>query len=397
MTILAVLFLYLPFRISRGFPMIARTGFTMIVLAKAILLVIIHVWHVDATGHPIVLDTSVDAKRYYDFGTAFLNYHPLDISYNDMIRERGASAHLGYYVVNLIAFKTCPDYPILFLRLAKLLLFHVALGMLATTWRIMTNATRATVAYLVLGLVFYQFCYYTFRNLKDDLILSVFMMLMAVADRTVAVEHKGHLVSFKKMMGSWIIISLLIAVLCSLRLYLGLALVCAFAMHTLTGRGLKVAYRVLFAGVVAVGFLAIAGSEGFNMVRERGGPTVVLGALGNVYGLFKVFVTPLPWQHGTRMLAFPHTFYLFLLAPALWAFLVRVHRNLNWKLYLVALLALVLGGYMQDFEPRKRYCMYPIFVSWIVMVKRRESVTEPVEQEPFDPDAYFAKESIAYT
>ena len=51
---------------------------------------------------------------------------------------------------------------------------------------------------------------------------------------------------------------------------------------------------------------------------------------------------------------------------------------------------------MQNFSPRKRFVMYPIFVSWIVTAgRRRESMA--AEPEPFDPNAHFAVTSNVYT
>ncbi len=397
LTIVALALLYLPYRISRGFSPAARVLIVMIVAVKAMLITVIHLSYVNSTGHPIVLDESIDAKRYYDFGAAFANFDIAEITHDDLTKERGASAHLGYYVANLIAAKACPDHPMLFLRLAKLLSFHIGLGMLATTWRITATPTRAIVAYVVLGALFYQFTYYGFRNLKDDLILAIFMVIMAIADRTVSTTHRREALSLKKMVGSWIAIAAMLWLLSTLRFYLALAIVCAFGVHTVTGRGLKASHRALFACVLVIGFLGFAGTTGMDMAREHGGAGAVAGSAGNVYGLFKIFVRPLPWQHVTPMMGIPHTLYLFLLPPALWALLVRLRDNLNWKLYLVGALALILGAFMEDYEPRKRYVMYPIFVSWIVLAGRRKEEADSSEEAPFDPDAYFADPRNVYT
>lgn len=395
----ALLLFYLPWRVSRGFHMGIRVGIVMLVVTKAVLIVIIHLDLVDRTSQPIILDTSVDAKDYYDFGEAFLNQHLMDITHDDLVRERQALGHLGYPVVNLLAFKICPQHPILFLRLFKLLLFHVALGMLASTWRIMATPTRAAVGYFVLGAVFYQFFYFTFRNLKDDLLLSLFMMIMALADRTFSADRPDFKVPFKRMIGTWIVIGALLWVISTIRFYLTLALVGSFAMHVITGRGLKFSYRLLFTGAIAGAFAFLVTTQGFQLVQSHGGASAVVGSAGNIYGLFKIFVRPLPWQHVITFLAIPHTFYLFLLPVALIAFFSRLRSNLNWKLYLVGALALVLGAFMRDYEPRKRYFMYPIFVGWIVMagLRRETAAALPPESEPFDPNAYFADARNVYT
>ena len=110
--IVGLLLLYLPVRISRGFPALMRVSIWMIVAAKAILIAGLHIHNVSTTGHPIILDESVDAKKYYDVGEAFIDYHLWEISRGDVERERGASSHLGYYYINILAFQACPDHPV---------------------------------------------------------------------------------------------------------------------------------------------------------------------------------------------------------------------------------------------------------------------------------------------
>ena len=181
--VVSLLLLYLPLRVLRRFSAGFRASVLIIVLVKALFLVFLHTSTVNRTGLPIILDQSVDAKGYYDFGVAFEHYRLTDISFGDLATERGATSHIGYYYINVLAFHACPYDPMLFLRLCKLLLFHVGLGMLAETWRRRSGEGRAIAAYLLLGVVFYQFIYYQFRNLKDDVLLSLFMMLAAVVDR----------------------------------------------------------------------------------------------------------------------------------------------------------------------------------------------------------------------
>ena len=389
--IVVLLLLYLPYRISRGFPATIRVSILLIVAIKAIILMVLHFDAIDTWGQPIVLDESVDAKRYYDVGQAFESYRLWDITYDEIVRERGASSHVGYYVVNVAAFRICPAYPILFLRLAKLLLFHVGLGMLAGTWRLRSTSTRAFVAYLFLGVLSYQIFYYIFRNLKDDLVLSLFMMIMALADRHIDASSLGsEKTSRRRMILVWVAIGLLAWVISTIRFYLGMGILCAFAMHTVTRRGMKMTYRVALAVAIAGGFLVLTTRSGYSLVEERGAVSAVTSGIGNVYGLFKFFVTPLPWQHVRPWLAVPHSFYLLLLAPALWALLARFRSNLDWKLYIVILLMIIVGGYIQDYGPRKRYVIYPIFVGWIVTARRRIE-SPPAESEPFDANAYFAQ------
>lgn len=401
MVILCLALIYVPFRLAKGFTMPQRMIIVMIVAIKVTIFMLVHQHRVDTTGHPIVLDQSVDAKRYYDFGLTFINRRVSDITVEDIVYERGASSHLGYFVVNLIAFKVCPEYPMLFLRLAKLLLFHIGLGMLVNTWRMATGSRTAPfIAYFVLGAVFYQFSYFGFRNLKDTLILALFMMIMAVADRSIGSDRPDQTISLRRTILNWCFIASLIWIISTMRFYLALAIVCAFGVHTLTSKGLKLTHRILFATVIAIGFASIMQTEGMTVVEQKGGAEAVVGSASNVYGLFKILVRPLPWQHAIPTLGVPHTFYLLLLPVALWAFFVGFAQNFNWKLFLVGGLALILGAFMEDYEPRKRFIMYPIFVGWIVLAtKRRAEVVDPLlaTDQPFDPNAYFADQRNVVT
>ncbi len=395
--IVLLLLLYLPFRISRGFPTASRVAIVMIVAAKTALLVILHFNVVNTTGHPIVMDQSLDARRYYDVGEAFANYRPWDITRNDIVRERGADSHLGYFVINVVAFQICPSHPMLFLRLSKLLLFHIALGMLATTWRLKTNDARAFWGYAAMSVMFYQFFYYHFRNFKDDVILALFMMIMAIVDRmSDATTEERYKARLHRTICNWIAVAAITWVLSTIRYYLGLAIVCAFAIHTVTGRGMKIIYRVMLAGAIAVAFVVLVGSSGYSLVEERGGVSAVTGALGNVYGLFKIFVTPLPWQQTRKILMLSQTFYLLMLAPVVWAFFTRFRSNLDWKLYVVIAVALVVGGQMQNFNPRKRSIMYPVFVGWLVTAAKKRNPAGS-EQDEFDVDLYFARRGSEWT
>ncbi len=394
--LVAILFLFvIPFLMSRGFSGIFRVSVVMVIGIKLILILMFHAQTVKTYGIPIQLDASVDAKKYYDFGEAFSQYHLWEISPSDLIRERGGKSHLGYPYLNTLAFQFCPDHPILFLRIMKLLFFHVALGMLAVTWRDKLGERLAYVGYMILGVVMYQFLYYHFRNLKDDVILSLFMAVMALADRTLGaggIEKNSG--THQQAVLRWLAIGLFLWFIWTIRLYLTAIILCAFGANLVTGRNIKLIYRALLMGVIGVGFLVMTGAEGWRMVEMRGGAGAVTGAAGNLYGLFKVFVSPLPWQHGNWFLAIPHTFYLLGLPIVAWAFFSNLRNNLDWKVYVVIVVALVVGALMEDFEPRKRYVMYPIFLSWVLtaLAKRREAASTEV----FDPNAYFAQARNIY-
>ncbi len=367
-----VLLAYLPFRLSRGFSPSVRTAIFLIVLFKAIVLVGLHVRQVGDGGHPIVADIATDARAYYNAGAALEVRGLFEVTKHDVISVASGRSHLGYYVVNYLAFKASPDHPMLFLRLAKLLLFHVALGMLVTTWRMNRTPSRAFIAYVVLGLLFYQLFYYNYRNLKDDVVLSLFMMIMALADRSLIARTPGSSQRFAwSSVLRWVAVGGLIWLITTFRYYMGPIIIGAFCIHLITGQGMRFRYRVGLAGFMVVGFAVIITLPGFDLVRDRGGPASLLGALTNVYGVFKMLVSPLPWQHTRLLLAPAHTLYLLMLVPALWCLFTRFRANLDWKLFVVLQIALVVGGILDSYEPRKRFVMYPILVGWIVMAGRR--------------------------
>jgi hypothetical protein len=234
------------------------------------------------------------------------------------------------------------------------------------------------------------------RNLKDDIILSLFMMLAAVIDRSIIRIHDDAKLPMRKTVWAWVFAGLLLWLLSSFRFYLALAIVTSLAINSILGRGMKLLYRATFAAAIAVGFVGFTMTSAFEMVEEKGGAGAVAGSASNIAGLFKVFVTPLPWQHVNSFLALPHTFYLFLLVPALWSFFAKLPRTLDWKLFVVLQVALVVGGMMEDFEPRKRYIMYPVFLGWVLLPKRKKAVQTKTE-EPFDPNVYFAQPGHVYS
>ncbi|NOS99004.1 MAG: hypothetical protein HOP29_00060 [Phycisphaerales bacterium] len=378
-----LLLLYAPYRLSRGFSASIRIAIVSIVLIKTVFLIVWHISLVKETGLPIILDESQDEKRYYDFGVAFAEQPLWNITTADLADERGSTAHLGYFVANVLAFKLAPDDPMLLLRLFKLMLFHVGLGMVTSLWREQTTEGRAFAAYLLLGVLLYQFFYYTFRNLKDDMLLSLFMIVMGAVDRILTPsDHAAVRTSRARVWLTWLMIGFVIWIMSTIRFYLGATVVVALGLHLVTGHRVKWVTRVGLGGVIAAGMVFLMGTAGGEMAQSHGGAGAMAAAMSNIGGIFKVFVTPLPWQYARPVLAVGHTFYLILLIPALMGFFMRFRRNLDWKLYVVMIVALIVGGLLGDSGPRKRFVMCPVFVSWIVHAGIRRF--EPTEFLPLD-------------
>jgi len=270
--IVALLLVYLPWRLSRGFSTSHRLAIVAIVVLKAALIVVLHGRQVQQGGHAIILDLATDAKNYYDAGARLSSQGMWDVSREDVVAVAGGHGHLGYYYVNYLAFALCPDNPMLFLRLAKLLLFHVALGMLVTTWRLQTNATRAFLAYVLLGLVFYQFYYSIFRNLKDSVVLSLFMMIMALIDRSmIAVTDVARSKQKRAVIFRWAAIAVLVWAVSTLRFYVALLVPAALVAHAVFGRGIGLTYRLALVVFLFLGSAAVVTLPGMGLVERAGG------------------------------------------------------------------------------------------------------------------------------
>ncbi len=393
LVVLIGLMLYVPVRVMKPFPISVKAIAWLIVAIKTIIIIAFHFNQLDTGNHPIVLDQSIDAKKYYDVSSAVTSVPWWQFRHADLIEERGASGHLGYYYLNIVGFYLCPDHPMLFVRLLKLFAFCVSTGMLATVWLRRTGSVgRAFFGYFLLTVAFYQFMYFTFRNLKDDIILALFIATMALIDGylinpDLPAEQKTR----RKTVFMWIAVGGLIYVMASMRFYAGLAVVCGLAAHTVIGPGMKMSTRVVTSVVFLVGIAGLMATSGGALVAAEGGAGAVLKAAADVGGLFKIIVTPVPWQHPIRWQIPAHLVYLlFLLPMALIAFFLRIRDCLDWKFVVVVLLMLVVGGHIHDFAPRKRFMMYPVFTSWIIMMGRRQTVGDD-ETEPFDVDAYFAR------
>ena len=395
LVVVIALLLYVPVRVLKPFPASVKGAAWMIVVVKTAIIMWFHFYQIDTGNHPIVLDQSIDAKKYYDVAAAMSGIPLLHLRHDDVAQERGAGSHLGYYYMNIYAFHICPKYPILFLRLFKLFAFSTSMGLIATVWLKRTGSVaRASFGYFLLTIGFYQFIYYTFRNFKDDIILSMFVTSMALVD--------GYLINpdrprSQKKLGTvvlaWAAVGILVYFISTMRFYAGLAIVCGLAAHTVIGPGMKISTRVITVVVFLVGFAGLMATSGGRLVSSAGGFGTMLTAAGDLGGLFKILVTPVPWQHPIGWHVPGHLLYLlFLLPVALIAFFTNIRECLDWKLVVVMLLTLVVGGYVHDFTPRKRYMMYPVFTSWIVMMGTRRRV-DAEEPEAFDVDAYYTRQS----
>ena len=83
--IISALLLYLPVRLSRGFPSLYRLSILLMVAFKATLMVVLHFVYLGPTGHPIVRDAAVDAIGYYQSGEALRERSILEVSRDDLI------------------------------------------------------------------------------------------------------------------------------------------------------------------------------------------------------------------------------------------------------------------------------------------------------------------------
>lgn len=391
--LVCALLLFLPIWVMREFPASVKVTAWAIVAAKTAIVIGFHVNQLNTGSHPIILDQSIDAKKYYDVGSALEGIPLWQLQMDDVIEERGASSHLGYFMLNVLAFQFSSDHPILFVRLLKLLAFSVATGMLATVWLRRTGSVgRSFFGYLLLSVFFYQFLYFTFRNLKDDIILAMFIGVMALVDGyLINPDLPAESKSRNKTIIYWAVVGVLVYLMQSMRFYAGLAVIGGLAAHTVIGPGMKMSTRVVTSVLFLLGFAGLMATSGGGLISDAGGFGVLLDSAKNPGGLFKIIVTPVPWQHPIPWQIPAHLVYLlFLLPVALGAFFVRLRENLDWKFVVICLITLAVGGVIENYSPRKRFMLYPVLTSWIVMAGRRK-VVEAEDPEPFDVDAYFAR------
>jgi hypothetical protein len=210
--------------------------------------------------------------------------------------------------------------------------------------------------------------YYNYRNLKDGLILGLFLFVMALLD-TVLPPWKNRLrpMGTKKTALAWFAVVILLYALSTLRLYVVAMIVTAIMMHTIATSSLSLKQRtsllVILLLIVVLGFISPFVGNTTEMYEKSIRPQS-LTPMTIIQGLF----SPLPWGDIVREepsnVVFYSLYWLFL-PYALYAMFRHLRKNINWHLFLYVMVTYVIGTVIAN-PARKRLILYPILVTWIL-------------------------------
>lgn len=368
LTILALVF---PVVILRPFSGRQKLLVLLIVVAHLVLMYGLHYRLVRRTGLPIVVDVHVDAQRYYDNTAHFANWAPFSVSRKDAIDAGYGSGHFGYYYV-LGTLWTITSHPMLAMRLLKILLYFTSLSCLARVWRREYGPRLAMWGVVFLGVVFTPIIYYNYRNLKDSLLLSLFMFVIALLDTIVRpAENQLRRRKWYKTVLAWCLVLVLLYAIRTFRLYAAALILVAVIMHAIVNSRMNLRARVSLSAALLIIVLIAFGTGAVASFMELGGERIsgrgVLAVL-NVRGMIQAFLSPLPWGEIRIMepLSVPfYALYWILLPYALYAMFKHLRSNLNWHLFMYIMILYVVGAAIGD-PPRKRLIVYPILVTWVL-------------------------------
>ncbi len=422
--LLTLLALIIPLWIVRSFSPRFKIAIFSVILIHLIIMFAGHFWLVEKNGIPLVQDSSVDVVQYYEKTRVFLKFPPFCVTKSDVVAATNQGIHYGYYYL-LALFATLTKHFVLAIRLFKTMLFFTALSGLLRVWRRNYGAGLSMMGFTCIALVSTHSIYYNFRNLKDGLLLSLFMVVMAAVDtllrprwpnqmyddnirfknkrivsnwtgfrskfnalRVGNIDHihrsgprirqikrqekyffqrpqRSSLTVWKTIAG-WCFVVFILWCMSTIRIYVPAILVASLVMHFFLGSNLTVPNRVslLFLSV-AIGFflLRLAVFDKYLSFMDQYGLSIIYG----VYGVFRAFITPIPWQHFQNILIPAHCFYLLFLLPfGFFSFFSRLKRNWSWHFFFLSGLMIVLGGVIDTSQDRKRIMIIPILVMWIL-------------------------------
>lgn len=364
----AVLTIILPLVILRSFSSLQKVLVLSIILSHLALMFFLHYRLVYKTGYPIVVDVHVDAQQYYD-STSFLKERsPFMVTKADAMAAAEGSKHFGYHYV-LGVLWTITSEPALAIRLLKTMLFFTGLSCLTRVWRRDYGSQLAIGGLAFMGILCTPAFYHNYRNLKDGLILGLFLFIMALLDTILPLrKNRLHLMSTRKSALAWFTVIILLYALSTLRLYNVVLIVVAVIMHAIVASrfGLKrrVSLLVVLFIIVVLGFASpfvkdmMEMYEGSFRISARG-----FTSSGIIHG----FLSPLPWgaiiQEEPCNVAF-YSIYWLLLPYALYALIRHLRNNINWHLFLYLMVTYVLPVVANP--ARKRLILYPILATWVL-------------------------------
>jgi len=330
-----------------------------------------HYWAVqqDATG--IVFDLSTDAQKYYYVAEALsadplYSINPLDIS-----AISGGVWHFGYYYLNIICIKLSAD-PMLLMRMIKVFVFFFAVAVTARYWEQQygTNATMWGILYLTFG--WWEVIYYNFRNFRDGLIVSVFLVTYVLYTRIflfVSLKKKLGL-SMQRVIAQYGLLLFYLTLLLSLRVYVAVVFVAGIIATIIIESNISVWRRIFI-----LFFLCLVGglpfinytSSAFNYAHMLLTHSIIGNSVVDLsVRCLQVLLSPIPWQYTQQFLIPSQFFYLIMICLSLLS-VVFIIKSKPWgQVVIVILMVLFLGVMVDSSYARKRMPLVPIFVSWMV-------------------------------
>lgn len=385
--ILGVLFVGV-WRLSAPF----SNGARMLVWGLAILwtvgMLLAHNWAMSQDDDGLVLDTSVDAVKYFDTAAAVQDYAISE----EISATSGSVLHLGYYYLNVAAMKVS-DQPMLVLRLFKLTLFMGALLCLVRLWRSCYGEGLAILGMLYMTLGHWEFFYNTFRNFKDGVIASLVMFILVLVETPAASLSLDSPPRHSRPTVRWLLILLTVAGLFTLRSYLAVAMVASISLGAfIESERISLGKTICIAGLAIIGGVLFVRNGMMDYAQEAVHILFSDGLLGFGTRVVKVMVSPIPWQHFQPILIPSHCLYLVFFPFVVHACIVLFRRKFLWQLSFVLLLFGALS-LLESSEYRKRLPLMPFFVTWVLAAsaERRGIVCRAGEKRKYhlEPSSTF--------
>ena len=367
--ILVVLTIICTWKLLREFPQWLKMLSVLLIILYSGFVSYRHYNLVNTTGNAVVYDRYSDTAYYQDQAEDFKDVPFWDISISD-IKNNADGMHFGYQAL-IVLMQRISDSPMLATRLAKIFLYFFGLCMLARTWRNQFGIPLATKGYLFFALFFTPMHFYVFRNLKDLVILSVFMMIMAVVDSlfdkpyySYHLEHKPVKNNLKKKLCLLIFLLMFIAVL---RLYMAVIIVLpVLAQIVMTRKAFPTKLKVTLFSLIILVFVVALISGYMSKVFLYGGKALSGGLLG--YNLLQGFFSPIPWGAIWSQDIVGALFWVWywpLIAYSFFCFVSELRSNMTWHILACLMLVMILSIAVGH-PYRKRLAVIPIMVMWIL-------------------------------
>ena len=365
----SIMALVIPLLILRSFSQKHKIYLAGIIIAHLIMMYLLHFRLVKQTGYPIVVDIHNDCQTYFDNTRRFSSRAPFGVGLLDAREAAEGSNHFGYQYV-LAVMWTISSHPALAVRLFKTMLFFVGLSFVTLVWRRNYGARLAFGGCIFLGLFFTPAFYYNYRNLKDGLILALFLFIMALLDTLIQPRTSPYRIESKfKVLLGWLAVIILLYFLSTLRMYIPAIIVVALILHTVMSLRIEMQRRLALIMVLSVIiYIAFASAFMQNMMEMGGVSRISLTTFLSMRTILQAFLSPIPWGTITYyepMNVFFYSIYWLLLPFALYCLIRHLISNLDWHFFLYLMITYTVGVVIGD-PPRKRLIVYPVLVMWAI-------------------------------